>query len=54
MVTVDVKYDQFDVGRIKDMVAQSGLTCHEFYGSTKRTARKIDLRAKKYPVPLKK
>ena len=53
-VTVSTHYRQFSLERIKDMIAQSGLTRTEFYGSTKRTARKIDLRAKKYPVPLKK
>lgn len=51
-VTVDVAYDEFSVDRIKDMIDQSGLTRTEFYGSTKRTAKKINLRARKYPTPL--
>jgi len=49
-VTVDKHYLQFDVRRIKDMIAQSGFTRKEFYGSTKRTAKKINLRAKEYPI----
>ncbi|MFQ6014051.1 MAG: type II toxin-antitoxin system HicA family toxin [Anaerolineae bacterium] len=52
-VTVDVHYSDFDDRLIKSMIRQSGLTREEFYGSTKRTARKINLRAKKYPIPLK-
>ncbi len=52
-VTVDKHYKQFSVERIRDMIDQSGLTREEFYGSTKRTARKINLIAPKYPVPLK-
>jgi len=50
-VTVDLKYQEFDVGRLKDMMAQAGLSRKEFYGSTKATAKKINLRAKKYPIP---
>ena len=50
-VTVDLKYREFGVRRLKDMMAQAGLSCKEFYGSTKATAKKINLRAKKYPIP---
>ena len=53
LVTVDTQYDQFDVGRIKDMMAQSGLARKEFYGSTKQTAKKINLRRVEVPVPSK-
>jgi len=52
-VTVDMNYREFSVQRIKDMIDQSGLTREEFYGSTKRTAKKINLIAPKYPIPLK-
>jgi len=53
LVTLDTQYDQFDVGRIKDMIAQSGLTREEFYGSTTQTAKKVNLRGVEIPVPLK-
>jgi len=53
-VTVSAHYRQFSPERIRDMIAQSGLTREEFYGSTKRTAKKINLRATKYPIPPKK
>jgi predicted RNA binding protein YcfA (HicA-like mRNA interferase family) len=52
-VTVDVSYREFSIQRIKDMIDQSGLTREEFYGSTKGTAKKINLIAPKYPIPLK-
>ncbi len=52
-VTVDKSYKEFDIDRIKDMIDQSGMTREEFYGSTRRTAKKINLIAPKYPVPLK-
>jgi len=45
-------YREFSVDRIKDMIDQSGLTRVEFYGSTKRTAKKINLRAPEHPIPL--
>ena len=51
-MTVDVHYKDFDVGRIKDMMQQANLSREEFYGSTKRTARKINLIAPEYPTPL--
>lgn len=52
-VTVDMHYRQFDAKLLKRMIAQSGLTREEFYGSTKATAHKINLRADEYPVSLK-
>ncbi len=52
LVTVDLSYNQFDVGRLKDMMDQAGLSREEFYGSTKATAKKINLRAPRYPIPL--
>ena len=51
-MTVDMAYREFSVDRIKDMIDQSGLTRVEFYGSTKRTAKKINLRASGHPIPL--
>jgi len=53
LVTVDMRYKEFDVERIKDMMQQANLTREEFYGSTKRTAKKINLVAPEYPIPLK-
>jgi hypothetical protein len=41
------------VERIKDMIQQANLSREEFYGSTKRTAKKINLIASDYPIPLK-
>ena len=52
-VTVDVNYSEFSIRRIKDMIDQSGLSREEFYGSTERTAKKINLIAPEYPIPLK-
>jgi len=52
-VTVDRHYREFDSRLIRFMLDQSGLTREEFYGSTKRTAKKINLREKEYPVPLR-
>ncbi|HID87074.1 MAG TPA: addiction module toxin, HicA family [Anaerolineae bacterium] len=51
-VTVDVHYGEFDAKMIRFLLDQSGLTREEFYGSTKRTAKKINLRAERYPIPL--
>lgn len=51
-VTVDRHYPEFDPKRSRDMLDQSGLTREEFYGSVKETARKIGLRADRYPIPL--
>jgi len=53
MVTVDVHYREFDARMIRFLLDQSGLTREEFYGSTKRTAKKVNLRAKEYPIALK-
>ena len=53
IVTVDLHYNQFSDKLIKYMIAQSGLTRDEFYGSTKQTAKKINLSSKVYPIPLK-
>jgi len=53
MVTVDTHCREFDARMIRFLLNQSGLTREEFYGSTERTARKINLRAKEYPTPPK-
>ncbi len=53
MVTVDLHYRELDARMIRFLISQSGLTHEEFYGSTKQTAKKINLRAKEYPIPLK-
>lgn len=53
LVTVSVHYREFSTQRIQDMIDQSGLTREEFYGSTKRTAKKINLLGEEYPIPLK-
>jgi hypothetical protein len=45
-------YQQLDVKLIKRVIAQSGLTREEFYGSTRDTAHKISLRADEFPIPL--
>ena len=52
VVTVDINYREFDPGRIGDMMQQANLTREEFYGSTRRTAQKINLVAPEYPIPL--
>lgn len=46
-VTVDHAIDEFDIDLIKYMIAQSGLTREEFYGSTKSAARKAGVRFRK-------
>ena len=43
-VTVDRHYREFSDKTLIFMIDQSGLTREEFYGSTKETARKINLR----------
>lgn len=53
LVTVSTHYKQFSIRLTQRMIAQSGMTREEFYGSTRRTARKINLRADQYPTPLK-
>jgi predicted RNA binding protein YcfA (HicA-like mRNA interferase family) len=45
VVTVDVKYAEFDDERIKNMIRQSQHSRDEFYGATKRTARKAGVGA---------
>ena len=52
-VTVDQHYREFSDRLIVYMIDQSGLTREEFYGSTRETARKIELRADEYPIPVK-
>lgn len=37
-------YDEFDETLIKSMISQSGFSREEFYGSTKSTAKKINLK----------
>ncbi len=51
-VTVDRHYSELDVKRVRDMIDQSSLSRDEFYGSTKETAKKINLMAQEYPIPL--
>ena len=51
-VTVDTHYQQLDVKLLKRVIAQSGLTREEFYGSTRDTAHKISLRVDEFPIPL--
>jgi len=41
VVTVDHGKTEFDAFLIKSMIAQSGLSREEFYGATKKTAKKI-------------
>jgi len=41
VVTLVKNISEFDPFLLKSMIAQSGLTREEFYGATKRTARKI-------------
>ena len=53
-VTVDLHISQFDDYLLKLMIQQSALTREEFYGSTKDAAKKINLRADAFPIPLKK
>jgi predicted RNA binding protein YcfA (HicA-like mRNA interferase family) len=52
LVTVSIHYREFSAQRIVDMIAQSGMTREEFYGSTKHSAKKINSSAAKYPIPL--
>ena len=52
-VTVDDHFPEYDDELLKNIVSQSGMDREEFYGSTKETARKIDLHAESYPIPLK-
>jgi predicted RNA binding protein YcfA (HicA-like mRNA interferase family) len=50
-VTVDLKYREFGVRRLKDMMAQAGLSRKEFYGSTKATAKKLICEPRSIPSP---
>ncbi|MBI1930201.1 hypothetical protein HYR99_38865 [Candidatus Poribacteria bacterium] len=43
-VTVKTRIDVFSNDLLKYMIAQSGLTREEFYGSTKATAKKIGVK----------
>ena len=51
-VTVDMHYAQFSDSLLKRMIESSALTRAEFYGSTKEAAKKINIRAEKFPIPL--
>jgi predicted RNA binding protein YcfA (HicA-like mRNA interferase family) len=44
IVTVDVKLAEFDDYLLKSMIEQSNHSREEFYGATKRTARKASVR----------
>lgn len=44
IVTVDKSESPFDAFLIKSMIAQSGMSREKFYGSTKGTAKKINLK----------
>jgi len=41
VVTVDISIDQFWEELMKSMIRQSGLSREQFYGATKKTAKKI-------------
>jgi predicted RNA binding protein YcfA (HicA-like mRNA interferase family) len=43
-VTVDLAVSEFTDFLLKSMISQSGLTREEFYGATRSTAKKINLR----------
>jgi predicted RNA binding protein YcfA (HicA-like mRNA interferase family) len=45
IATVDAHYAEFDDDLMKSMIRQSGHTREEFYGATKRTARKAGVPA---------
>ncbi len=51
-VTVSTHYTEFSTELIQDMIAQAGLTRDEFYGSTHDAARKVNLKANEYPIPV--
>ena len=44
VVTVDMGYGEFDDALIKSMIRQSNRTREEFYGATKRSARRAAVR----------
>ena len=43
IITIDEKISEFDEDLLKSMIRQSGFTREEFYGATKRAARKASL-----------
>jgi predicted RNA binding protein YcfA (HicA-like mRNA interferase family) len=43
IVTVDMAEDDFDDFLVKSMISQSGLTREQFYGATKKTAKKASV-----------
>src|SRR4051794_7713222 len=43
-VTVDMAYREFDCDLIKSMIRQSNYSRDEFYGATKRSARKAGVK----------
>lgn len=43
-VTVDIHSSPYDYFLIKSMIEQSGMSREEFYGATKTTAKKINLK----------
>ena len=49
VVTIDESTDQFDDFLMKSMIEQSSFTRNQFYGATKKTARKAGLAV--YVVP---
>lgn len=44
IVTVDLHYDTFDDNIMKSMIAQSTFSRDRFYGATKATAKKANVR----------
>ncbi|MFZ0394590.1 MAG: type II toxin-antitoxin system HicA family toxin [Terracidiphilus sp.] len=50
VVPVD-DYDEFDESLIKSMILQSGFSREEFYGATKGTGKKINIRTIFVPCP---
>src|SRR5207302_1399202 len=43
LVTVDMQYREFDDQMMQNMIRQSNRTRQEFYGATKRSARKASV-----------
>jgi predicted RNA binding protein YcfA (HicA-like mRNA interferase family) len=44
VVTVDTAVREYGAYKLKSMISQSGMTREEFYSSTDRTAKKINIR----------
>lgn len=44
VVTIDESPDQFDDFLMKSMISQSGFSVEQFYGATKRSARKAGVK----------